>query len=76
MRFLTFNSKNYKEIEYLKYLPEEVKEEIDIVSKVIPFKTNNYVVDYLIEDVYKRQDMGVLIFIKLLDLLHLSLIHI
>ncbi len=49
MRFLTFNAKNYKEIEYLKYLPEEVKEEIDIVSKVIPFKTNNYVVDYLID---------------------------
>ena len=45
MRFLTFNAKNFREIEYVKYLPEEVKHEIDIVSKVIPFKTNNYVVD-------------------------------
>ncbi len=33
----------------MKYLPEEVKREIDIVSSVIPFKTNNYVVDYLID---------------------------
>jgi L-lysine 2,3-aminomutase len=49
MRFLTFNTKNFREIEYIKYLPEEVKHEIDIVSKVIPFKTNNYVVDYLID---------------------------
>lgn len=49
MRFLTFNAKNFREIEYIKTLPEEVKHEIDIVSKVIPFKTNNYVVDYLID---------------------------
>jgi hypothetical protein len=49
MRFLTFNAKNFREIEYVKYLPDEVKNEIDIVSKVIPFKTNNYVVDYLID---------------------------
>jgi L-lysine 2,3-aminomutase len=49
MRFITYNSKNYREIEYMRYLPEEVKREIDIVSSVIPFKTNNYVVDYLID---------------------------
>lgn len=49
MRFLTFNAKNFREIEYMKYVPEETKREIDIVSRVIPFKTNNYVVDYLID---------------------------
>lgn len=49
MRFITYNAKNFREIEYVKYLPEEVKNEIDIVSRVIPFKTNNYVVDYLID---------------------------
>jgi L-lysine 2,3-aminomutase len=49
MRFTTFNSRNYREIEYMKYIPEEVKQEIDIVSSVIPFKTNNYVTDYLID---------------------------
>jgi KamA family protein len=33
----------------MKYLPEPVKKEIEIVSRVLPFKTNNYVVDYLID---------------------------
>lgn len=49
MRFITYNAKNFRDIEYIKHLPESVKKEIDIVSKVIPFKTNNYVVDYLID---------------------------
>lgn len=49
MRFTTYNAKNFREIEYVKYLSEKTKEEIDIVSRVIPFKTNNYVVDYLID---------------------------
>lgn len=49
MRFSTYNSRNFREIEYMKYIPEDVKREIDIVSSVIPFKTNNYVTDYLID---------------------------
>ncbi|MGQ1889189.1 KamA family radical SAM protein [Thermophagus sp. OGC60D27] len=49
MKFITYNARNFREIEYMRYLPEKVKKEIDIVSKVIPFKTNNYVVDYLID---------------------------
>lgn len=49
MRFVTYNARNFREIEYMRYLPEEAKKEIDIVSSVIPFKTNNYVVDYLID---------------------------
>lgn len=49
MRFITYNATNFRKIEYIRYLPEKVKEEIEIVAKVIPFKTNNYVVDYLID---------------------------
>jgi L-lysine 2,3-aminomutase len=49
MRFITYNAKNFREIEYMKYLPDEVKNEIDVVASVIPFKTNNYVTDYLID---------------------------
>jgi KamA family protein len=49
MRFITFNAKNFREIEYMRYLSEQTRHEIDIVSQVIPFKTNNYVVDYLID---------------------------
>jgi KamA family protein len=33
----------------MKMLPEEVKHEIEIVSRVLPFKANNYVIDYLID---------------------------
>jgi L-lysine 2,3-aminomutase len=49
MRFVTYNLKNFREIEYMRYLPEETKREIDVVARVIPFKTNNYVTDYLID---------------------------
>jgi KamA family protein len=49
MKFITYNTKNFRKIEYLKNLPDQTKEEIEIVSKVLPFKTNNYVVDYLID---------------------------
>ncbi len=49
MKLISYNVKNFRSIEYMKYLPEEVKQEIEIVSKVLPFKANNYVVDYLID---------------------------
>ncbi len=63
MRYITYNAKNFRKIEYLRYLPEEVKKEIDIVSKVIPFKTNNYVVDHLINwENYKDDPVYILTF--------------
>ncbi|TCO07691.1 KamA family radical SAM protein [Natronoflexus pectinivorans] len=63
MRFITINARNYREVEYIRYLPEEVKREIDIVSSVIPFKTNNYVVDYLIDwDNYENDPIYILNF--------------
>jgi len=49
MKLISYNVKNFRTIEYMKYLPEEAKKEIEIVSKVLPFKANNYVVDYLID---------------------------
>ena len=48
MKIISYNQKNFRQIEYMKMLPESVKHEIDIVSKVLPFKANNYVIDYLI----------------------------
>ncbi|MBN1985964.1 MAG: lysine 2,3-aminomutase [Prolixibacteraceae bacterium] len=63
MKFITYNTKNFREIEYIKYLPASVRKEIDIVSKVIPFKTNNYVVDYLIDwENYKTDPLYILNF--------------
>ncbi len=49
MKFITYNKSNFRQIEYLKNLPEEKKKEIEIVAQVLPFKTNNYVTDYLID---------------------------
>jgi len=49
MNYIAYNATNYKQIEYIKDLPSQVKDEIDIVARVLPFKTNNYVVDYLID---------------------------
>ncbi|MBK3517970.1 lysine 2,3-aminomutase [Carboxylicivirga sp. N1Y132] len=49
MKIISYNVKNFRQIEYMKMLPETVKQEIEIVSKVLPFKANNYVVDYLID---------------------------
>lgn len=49
MKLISYNIKNFRTIEYMKYLPESIKKEIEIVSRVLPFKTNNYVVDYLID---------------------------
>ncbi len=49
----------------MRYLPEDVKKEIDIVSSVIPFKTNNYVTDYLIDwDNYETDPIYTLNFPK------------
>lgn len=63
MRFITYNAKNFRKIEYIRYLPEEVKRDIEIVAKVIPFKTNNYVVDYLIDwENYENDPMYILNF--------------
>ncbi len=63
MKFITYNVKNFRSIEYMKYLPEEVKKEIEIVSKVLPFKTNNYVVDYLINwEEYETDPVYILTF--------------
>ncbi len=63
MRFITYNAKNFREIEYMRYLPKSILEEIDIVSRVIPFKTNNYVVDYLIDwENYKHDPIYILNF--------------
>jgi L-lysine 2,3-aminomutase len=63
MNFIAYNATNYKQIEYIKKLPPEVREEIDVVSRVLPFKTNNYVVDYLIDwDNYERDPVYILTF--------------
>jgi L-lysine 2,3-aminomutase len=40
---------NYRTISQIKSLPDEMLREIEIVGKVLPFKTNNYVANELID---------------------------
>ncbi len=44
-----YNARNLSEIPQFKNLSEELKSGIDIVSHVLPFRTNNYVVEELID---------------------------
>lgn len=45
----TFTLHNFKTLPGISSLPEEMVKEIEIVGRVLPFKTNNYVTDELID---------------------------
>lgn len=47
--YKTYFLHNYREIEQVKKLPENVRSEIEVVGTVLPFKVNNYVIDQLID---------------------------
>lgn len=49
MRFKAFNSINYQEIKQLGGVSEELRQDIGILSKILPFRTNKYVIDHLID---------------------------
>ena len=48
-KYHSFNLSNYGNISYVSKLNEEDKEAIEVVGKVLPFKTNNYVIEELID---------------------------
>jgi L-lysine 2,3-aminomutase len=48
-QYKAYSEKNYRTIPQIQQIPEEHKQAIAIVSKVLPFETNNYVVDNLID---------------------------
>jgi KamA family protein len=63
MKYIAYNAKNFRKIEYLKYLHPDFIEDTEIVSKVLPFKTNNYIVDYLIDwENYENDPIYILTF--------------
>ncbi|RMG00953.1 MAG: lysine 2,3-aminomutase [Nitrospirae bacterium] len=47
-RYQAYTRRNFREIPEINRLPEEMISDIDLVSRVFPFKTNNYVVENLI----------------------------
>ncbi len=61
--YKAYNSRNFKEIPQISRLSDEQQKAIGIVSQVLPFKTNNYVVDELIDwDHFEEDPMFILNF--------------
>lgn len=48
MKYTSFMLQNFRNIPQLKFVSPEIIEAIEVVGSVLPFKTNNYVVDNLI----------------------------
>ncbi|MEM4391717.1 MAG: lysine 2,3-aminomutase, partial [Candidatus Nitrosotenuis sp.] len=48
-RYVSYTLSNFREIPQIHNLSEEKQFEIEVVGNVLPFKTNNYVVDNLID---------------------------
>ena len=46
--FKSYNLHNFRQIKQLQNTNTETLFEIEVVGNVLPFKVNNYVVDYLI----------------------------
>ncbi len=49
MNYQAFTRSNYDQIPEISYLNEEDRDAIHIVGQVLPFKTNNYVIEQLID---------------------------
>lgn len=49
MNYKAYMLHNYKTLPQIANLPEDLIEAIDVVGSVLPFKTNNYVVENLID---------------------------
>ncbi|MDR0795253.1 MAG: lysine 2,3-aminomutase [Tannerella sp.] len=49
MKIIFYTLQNFRSIPQMKNLSESIKRDIEIVGRVLPFKTNNYMVDELID---------------------------
>lgn len=47
-KYKSFHLGNFKNINKIKRIPKELRDEIEVVGNVLPFKVNNYVVEELI----------------------------
>ncbi len=48
MQYKAYTVRNFRSIPQIKSFPESTKKEMEIVARVLPFKSNNYVVEQLI----------------------------
>ena len=56
MKYTSFMLHNFRNIPQLKFVSPEIIEAIEVVGSVLPFKTNNYVIDTLIDWVKVPED--------------------
>ena len=49
MKYIPYTLRNFTSIPQIQKLPGEQIKEIEIVGRVLPFRTNNYVVEHLID---------------------------
>ena len=49
MKYKSYTLSNFREISQVKSITNELINDIEVVGSVLPFKTNNYVTDYLID---------------------------
>ncbi|MDG5799501.1 lysine 2,3-aminomutase [Marinilabiliaceae bacterium ANBcel2] len=63
MKYQIYTARNYKKMSCIDKISKEHQRDIDVVATVLPFKTNNYVVEELIDwDNYKEDPIFVLNF--------------
>ncbi len=63
MDYRTYTLRNFKDIPQLQSIPPDKIFDIEVVGSVLPFKTNNYVIDELIDwDNYEKDPMFILNF--------------
>lgn len=48
-QYKAYSLSNFRNIPQMERLPEELKFDIEVVGHVLPFKTNNFVIDHLID---------------------------
>ncbi|ODU13348.1 MAG: lysine 2,3-aminomutase [Thiobacillus sp. SCN 64-35] len=48
-KYKAYSLNNFRDIPQMAQLPESIKFDIEVVGHVLPFKTNNFVVDHLID---------------------------
>lgn len=47
--YKAYSLKNFREIPQIEKVPEEIKKNVEVTGRVLPFKSNSYVVDELID---------------------------
>ena len=48
-KYKAYSLANFRDIPQMAEVPEAIKFDIEVVGRVLPFKTNNFVVDQLID---------------------------